>query len=131
MSRKPALGRDAWLTATARGASLLGDEVAYVALAWRLKSHGPSAVMALTLALAVPQVIGSPWTGLLADRMSAKRLVRFVASAQALVCIALVWSSPVLSVLGPRSRKREARPRERRQEPPEALGKSMRQLRKA
>ena len=56
--------------------------------------------MALTLALAVPQVIGSPWTGLLADRMSAKRLVRFVASAQALVCIALVWSSPVLSVLG-------------------------------
>lgn len=100
MSRKSALPRDAWLAATARGASLLGDEVAYVALAWRLKGHGPSAVMALTLALMVPQVVAAPWAGLIADRVSAKRIVTTVTLVQALICLALVNTSLVLSVVG-------------------------------
>ena len=94
------LGRDAWLVATARGASLLGDEVAFMVLAWRLKGHGPTAVMALTLALMVPTVVASPWTGMLVDRVSAKRLISWTTSVQALVCVALVFTSPAWSVAG-------------------------------
>ena len=99
MSSFRSLPRDAWLTATARGQSILGDEVAYVALAWRLKGHGPGFIMALALSLAIPQVLISPWAGLLADRLPARRLVSITTMAQALVCVALVWTSPLLSVV--------------------------------
>ena len=95
------LGRDAWVAATARGISLTGDGVAYVCLAWRMKEHGTLAVMALTLAMALPMVVAAPWAGVLADRVSAKRLVFTVTTAQSLVALGLVWTgSGPLTVLG-------------------------------
>lgn len=72
--------------------SLIGDGVAYVCLAWRMKEHGTLAVMALTLAMAVPMVVAAPWAGLLADRVSAKRIVVTVTTAQAVVTAVLFWT---------------------------------------
>lgn len=95
------LPRDAWIAATARGMSLTGDGIAYVCLAWRLKEHGTLAVMALTLAMAVPMVVAAPWAGLLADRVSAKRIVVTVTSLQAVVTAGLFWTgSGLLTVVG-------------------------------
>lgn len=92
MSRRDALPRDAWIAATARGMSLTGDGIAYVCLAWRMKEHGTLAVMALTLAMAIPMVLAAPWAGLLADRVSAKRIVTTVTTAQAVVAASLFWT---------------------------------------
>ena len=92
MKRRDVLPRDAWLAATARGMSLMGDAVAYVCLVWRMKEHGTVAVTALTLAMAIPMVVAAPWAGLLADRVSAKRIVITVTIAQALIAAGLFWT---------------------------------------
>lgn len=89
------------MAATARGMSLTGDGIAYVCLVWRLKEHGTLAIMALTLAMAVPMVVAAPWAGLLADRVSAKRIVVTVTALQAVVVACLFWTgSGPLTIAG-------------------------------
>ncbi|MEY5145238.1 MAG: hypothetical protein RL745_607 [Actinomycetota bacterium] len=81
--------------------SILGDNIAYVCLVWRLKDHGTVAVMALTVVNAAVMVAAAPWAGLLADRVSAKKLVASVTAAQAVVAAGLAWTgSGPLTIVG-------------------------------
>jgi MFS family permease len=84
--------RDLSLVAAGRGVSMLGDEVAVIALAlWAShQGHGTLAVAALVMAATLPQLLAAPWAGLLVDRLPARRLIATVSLAQGLVCLALV-----------------------------------------
>lgn len=88
--------RDVAVVAAGRGVSVVGDEVALVALLlWAsAEGHGPVLVAALVLAAAVPQLLLAPVSGLAADRLPLRRLVVGVALAQAVLCLALAAVLP-------------------------------------
>jgi MFS family permease len=84
--------RDLGLVAAGRGISMLGDEVAVIALAlWAShQGRGTLAVAALFMAATLPQLLAAPWAGLLVDRLPARRLIATVSALQSVVCLALV-----------------------------------------
>ena len=92
MSFTPAVRRDLTLVAAGRATSMLGDEVAVIALAlWAShQGRGTLAVAALVMAATLPQLLAAPFAGLLVDRLPARRLIATVSSLQALVCLAVV-----------------------------------------
>ncbi|HET7901568.1 MAG TPA: MFS transporter [Candidatus Nanopelagicales bacterium] len=92
MSFTSAQRRDLSLVATGRGLSLLGDEVAVLALVlWAsVRGEGPLAVTALVVAAALPQLVAAPLAGLLADRVPTRRIVASVSVLQALVVVGLI-----------------------------------------
>ncbi|MBI1378899.1 MAG: MFS transporter [Frankiales bacterium] len=92
MSFTPAVRRDLAVVASGRAASLVGDEIALVTLLlWAsARGHGPLVVASLVMAAALPQLLAAPVAGLLADRLSARRLVATVSALQAVVCAGLV-----------------------------------------
>ena len=92
MSFTPAVRRDLTLVAGGRATSMLGDEVAVIALAlWAShQGRGTLAVAALVMAATLPQLLAAPFAGLLVDRLPARRLIATVSSLQALVCLAVV-----------------------------------------
>ncbi len=92
MSFTSVVRRDLALVAAGRGASMLGDEVAVIALAlWAShQGRGTLAVAALVMAATLPQLLAAPWAGLLVDRLPARRLIASVSLAQAVTCLALV-----------------------------------------
>ena len=92
MSFTSAVRRDLALVAGGRATSMLGDEVAVIALAlWAShQGRGTLAVAALVMAGTLPQLLAAPFAGLLVDRLSARRLIATVSSLQALVCLAMV-----------------------------------------
>lgn len=89
--------RDLPVVATGRGISVVGDEVALVALLlWASSTgQGPALVAALVLAAAVPQLLLAPVSGLAADRLSVRRIVVVTALLQAVVCLAIALVLPV------------------------------------
>ena len=92
MSFTNAVRRDLALVAAGRGLSLLGDEVAVIALAlWAShQGRGTLAVAALVMAATLPQLLAAPVAGLLVDRLPARRLIATVSLLQAVVCLGLV-----------------------------------------
>ena len=80
------------MVAAGRGISVVGDEVAVIALALWASHEGAGAmvVAALVMAAALPQLLAAPVAGLLVDRLPARRLIASVSALQALVCLALV-----------------------------------------
>jgi MFS family permease len=84
--------RDLGLVAGGKAVSLLGDEVAVIALLLRASDgpHAVAVVAALLVAATVPSIVLAPFAGLVVDRVPTKPLVAVTCFAQALVCLALV-----------------------------------------
>jgi MFS family permease len=102
MSFTSAVRRDLGLVAAGRGVSMLGDEVAVIALAlWAShQGRGTLAVAALFMAATLPQLLAAPWAGLLVDRLPARLLIATVSLLQGAVCLALVPAIAADSLVG-------------------------------
>lgn len=87
--------RDLRIVGPARALSVLGDELALIALLLRVHDTGggPAGVTLLLMSAAVPTVLLAPWAGRLADRYDSRRLATASASAQLGVCVALAFST--------------------------------------
>ncbi len=87
--------RDLRIVGPARALSVLGDELALIALLLRVHDTGggPTGVTLLLVSAAVPTVMLAPWAGRLADRCDSRRLTTTSATAQLCVCVALVFST--------------------------------------
>ncbi|MGE3810339.1 MAG: MFS transporter [Candidatus Nanopelagicales bacterium] len=92
--------RDVAVVAAGRAVSLVGDEVALVALLlWASdQGHGAGVVAALVVAAALPQLLVAPVAGLAADRLPLRRLVAATAVAQSLLCLLVAAVLPSASV---------------------------------
>jgi MFS family permease len=88
--------RDLPIAALGRAISVVGDEVALVALLlWASTAgHGPVLVAALVLAAAVPQLLLAPVSGLAADRLAVRHLIVATALVQAALCVGLAFALP-------------------------------------
>src|SRR4051812_44100309 len=93
---------DVYLSAAGRAVSTCGDYLAATALVLALASRGAGslAVAALLLAAAVPPVLLAPVTGRLADRVDSRLLLVATGTGQALVCMALAFTSSVPAMIG-------------------------------
>ncbi|HEU5265870.1 MAG TPA: MFS transporter [Jatrophihabitans sp.] len=95
--------RDLRLVVGAKAVSLLGDEVATVALVLRLQASGAGAgaVAALLIANLAPIVLLTGVVGRLVDRHDNRRLLIASSAAQAAVCVVLAFvsSTPALLAL--------------------------------
>jgi MFS family permease len=94
--------RDLRIAVAARAASLLGDEVAIVALILRLHDVGasPAHVAALFAAGMLPVVLLAPVVGVVVDRYDSRRLLVGTSLAQAAVCLALASVEGHAALLG-------------------------------
>lgn len=100
MTTDSRLSRDVYRVASARLISEIGDQVALIALLFRVKDLGPWAVSGVFAAGAATRMVAAPWSGLVVDRFRARPLIRLVSILQALVCCALaVASGPVIYLL--------------------------------
>lgn len=86
--------RDLHLVVGARALSLLGDEVALVALLLRTQARGEGAWSVVTLLLAgmLPLVLLAPLVGRLVDRTDSRTLLLASSLAQLLCCTALAFT---------------------------------------
>jgi MFS family permease len=91
------LGRSVWrhrdlrIVGPARALSVLGDEMALVALLLAVHDSGggPRGISLLLASAAVPTVLLAPWAGRLADRWDSRVLTVTSALSQALACAVL------------------------------------------
>jgi MFS family permease len=92
--------RDVAVVAAGRAVSMVGDEVALVALLlWASdQGHGAGVVAALVVAAALPQLLVAPLAGLAADRLPLRRLVAGTAVAQSLLCLLIAAVLPSAAV---------------------------------
>jgi MFS family permease len=99
-------GRDLALAAGGRAVSVVGDEVALLALLlWAAGvGHGATVVAALVLAAALPQLLLAPVSGTVVDRVPARALIATVSTMQALACLglaaAVAWGTSPVVVVG-------------------------------
>ncbi|MDQ1740895.1 MAG: hypothetical protein QOE53_2547, partial [Pseudonocardiales bacterium] len=95
--------RDLRIAVLARAISLLGDELALVALLLRTQGRGDGAwpVVALLLAGGLPLVLLAPLVGRLVDRIDSRRLLLVSGCGQLACCLALASlpSQPVILAL--------------------------------
>jgi MFS family permease len=75
--------------ATARLVSEMGDELALIALLFRLKDSGPIAVSALLATFAATRILLAPVSGMIVDRLATRRLIVTVSCGQFLVTLML------------------------------------------
>lgn len=94
--------RDLRLVVSAKAISLLGDEVAAVALVLRLQAHGagPRGVAALLIAGMLPLLLFAGPVGRLVDHVDSRRLLVLSGLLQAVVCSVLASVGSTASVLG-------------------------------
>ncbi|MGI8665653.1 MAG: MFS transporter [Jatrophihabitans sp.] len=94
-------GRDLYLAVAARALSLLGDEVALVALLLRAQAGGGGAwpVAELLLAGLLPLMLLAPLVGRLVDRTDSRRLLLVSSVAQLACCLVLAYRSDLPSTL--------------------------------
>ena len=87
--------RDLWVVGPARALSVMGDEIALVALLLRVHDSGggPRGITLLLMSAAVPTVLLAPWSGRLADRLDSRLLAAGSALLQMVVCVALAFTS--------------------------------------
>lgn len=87
--------RDLRIVGPARALSVMGDEIALIALLLRIHDTGggPSGVTLLLMSAAIPTVLLAPWAGRLADRLDSRLLACGSASVQVVVCLALASST--------------------------------------
>ncbi len=87
--------RDLRVVGPARALSVLGDEMALVALLLRVHDTGggDTGVALLLASAALPTVLLSPWAGRLADRYDSRRLATGSALGQFAACAALAYTT--------------------------------------
>lgn len=92
--------RDLRLTGVGRAVSVLGDEIALIALLLHVHDIGAGArgITGLLVAAALPTVLLAPWAGRLADRVDSRLLVVASALGQAVVCVGLALAAPLWPV---------------------------------
>jgi len=96
---KVRLPRVLFLIAGGRAVSLLGDEVATLAIAFRAKEHyGHVGVAAILIANALPLVLLSAHAGFVVDRFRTKPVLVVTTTIQALLCVALAFSPVALLI---------------------------------
>ena len=85
--------RDIRLLALLRGISLVGDNIALVALYLRLAPLGHAwLIAALAIAGSLPLVLLAPLAGSVADRLPAKRLLCALGLAEGVICVGIgLW----------------------------------------
>lgn len=105
--------RDIHFLAIARLVSEIGDEIALIALLFRLKDSGTGAVSLLLAVFAMTRILIAPVGGLVVDRIPTRRLIASVSVGQAIVAILLSasqgWTTYLLvfflavggSIIGP------------------------------
>ena len=93
--------RDLTLVAILRGVSLLGDEIALIALYLRL-AHGPHAswaIAALSIGASLPLVLLSPISGFVIDHWPVKRLLVILCLCEGVVCVGIgLWHGAVVTI---------------------------------
>jgi len=91
LPRLPRVGfsRDIRFLAIARLVSEIGDEIALIALLFRLKDSGTGAVSLLLAVFAATRILLAPVSGLVVDRIPTRRLIASVSVGQAIVAILL------------------------------------------
>lgn len=77
--------------AVARLISEMGDELALIALIFRLKDSGPGAVSLLLATFAASRILVAPLSGSIVDRFPTRRLIVTISVAQFLAATALVY----------------------------------------
>ncbi|GAB3589805.1 hypothetical protein GCM10027446_03200 [Angustibacter peucedani] len=89
--------RDLRIAGPGRALSVLGDEIALIALLLHVHDLGGGArgITTLLVAAALPTFLLAPWAGRLADRVDSRVLVVSSAAVQALVCVALAFAGPL------------------------------------
>lgn len=93
--------RDLKVAGTGRALSVLGDEIALVALLLHVHDTGAGTrgVMLLLGAAAVATVVLAPWAGRLVDRVDSRLLTTTSAVGQLGTCVALAFAQPLWLVL--------------------------------
>ncbi|MEP7179770.1 MAG: MFS transporter [Pseudonocardiales bacterium] len=93
--------RDLWLIVLAKSVSLLGDEVAAVALILRLQSHGaqPTAIAALLIAAMLPLLLLAGVVGRVVDRFDSRMLLVGSSLSQGALCVLLAYTTSTGAVL--------------------------------
>lgn len=83
--------RDIRVIAISRLISEMGDEMALIALLFRVKSSGPTAVSAIFALYALSRILLAPYSGSVVDRFPTKRLITIISMTQTLIamCVAL------------------------------------------
>jgi MFS family permease len=84
--------RDIRALATARLVSEIGDELALIALLFRLKDSGPLAVSALLATFAASRILLAPVSGTIVDRFATRQLVVSVSCAQFAITTLLAFT---------------------------------------
>ncbi len=89
--------RDLRIAGPGRALSVLGDEIALIALILHVHDTGAGTrgVMLLLAAAALPTVLLAPWAGRLADRADSRLLTVTSAVAQLAACAALAFAGPL------------------------------------
>src|SRR4051812_23216563 len=92
---EPSRWPDVYVVAGCRGISVCGDFLAATTLALVLQhaGHGGLAVSGLMLAAAVPLALLAPLAGRLADRVDSRTVLVVAGLAQALICLALAFTT--------------------------------------
>ncbi len=93
--------RDLTLVAVLRGVSLLGDEIALIALYLRLAHahHASWAVAALSIGAALPLVLLSPISGFVIDHWPVKRLLVLLCVGEGVICVGVgLWHGAVVTI---------------------------------
>jgi MFS family permease len=85
--------------ALSRLISEMGDEMALVALLFRVKASGPAAISAIFVLYALSRILLAPYSGSVVDRFPTKRLIVIVSMIQTCVAICLAISHGVLLYL--------------------------------
>jgi MFS family permease len=89
------------LVVVAKSVSLLGDEVAALALTLRLQAHGagPAAVAALLIAALVPLIVLAPLVGRLVDGHDSRALLAGSSLVQGALCAVLAFQGSTPAIL--------------------------------
>jgi len=99
MSKLITRPRDIRVIALSRLISEMGDEMALVALLFRVKASGPAAISAIFALYALSRILLAPYSGSVVDRFPTKRLIVIVSMIQTCVAICLAISHGVLLYL--------------------------------
>ncbi len=93
---------DVYIAAGARAVSVCGDFLAATTLALVLQAagHGGLAVSGLMVAAALPLALLAPIAGRIADRGDSRTILVVAGLAQALICLALAYTSQPVVIIG-------------------------------
>ena len=100
MPRSTSRPRDIRAIAIARLISEMGDEIALIALLFRVKSSGATAVSLIFALYALSRIVLSPLSGSIVDRFASRRLITTVSLIQVATATCLAFAdTPLLYLL--------------------------------